>query len=73
MLEVRRATTFAKNMEAYVGFVHRRDPKIHNEVKAFTVIGEIEDRHAILFDDIIDTGGTIAVHIRALIERGQNL
>ena len=68
---VRRATTFAKNMEAYVGFVHKkRDPKIHNEVKAFTVIGEVEDRHAILFDDIIDTGGTIAAASRALIERG---
>ena len=68
---VRRATTFAKNMEAYVGFVHKkRDPKIHNEVKAFTVIGEVEDRHAILFDDIIDTGGTIAAASRALIDRG---
>ena len=68
---VRRATTFAKNMEAYVGFVHKkRDPKIHNEVKAFTVIGEVEDRHAILFDDIIDTGGTIAAASRALIEIG---
>ena len=51
---VRRATTFAKNMEAYVGFVHKkRDPKIHNEVKAFTVIGEVEDRHAILFLSLI--------------------
>ena len=53
---VKRATTFAKHLEAYVGFVHKkRDPKIHNEVKSFTVIGEVEDRHAILLDDIIDT------------------
>ena len=68
---VKRATTFAKHLEAYVGFVHKkRDPKLHNEVKSFTVIGEVEDRHAILIDDIIDTGGTIAAASRILKERG---
>ena len=68
---VKRATTFAKHLEAYVGFVHKkRDPKIHNEVKSFTVIGEVEGRHAILLDDIIDTGGTIAAASRILKERG---
>ena len=68
---VKRATTFAKHLEAYVGFVHKkRDPKIHNEVKSFTVIGEVEDRHAILLDDIIDTGGTISAAARILKERG---
>ena len=68
---VKRATTFAKHLEAYVGFVHKkRDPKIHNEVKSFTVIGEVEERHAILLDDIIDTGGTIAAASRILKERG---
>ena len=40
---VKRATTFAKHLEAYVGFVHKkRDPRIHNVVEAFTVIGEVE-------------------------------
>ena len=68
---VKRATIFAKHLEAYVGFVHKkRDPKVHNEVKSFTVIGEVEDRHAILLDDIIDTGGTIAAASRILKERG---
>ena len=68
---VKRATTFAKHLEAYVGFVHKkRDPKIHNEVKSFTVIVEVEDRHAILLDDIIDTGGTISAAARILKDRG---
>ena len=68
---VKRATIFAKHLEAYVGFVHKkRDPNVHNEVKSFTVIGEVEDRHAILLDDIIDTGGTIAAASRILKERG---
>src|SRR6056300_1396558 len=68
---VKRATTFAKHLEAYVGFVHKkRDPKIHNVVEAFTVIGEVEGRHAILVDDIIDTGGTIAAAANILKEKG---
>ena len=68
---VKRATTFAKHLEAYVGFVHKkRDPKINNVVEAFTVIGEVEDRHAILVDDIIDTGGTIAAAAKILKEKG---
>ena len=68
---VGRATTFAKHLEAYVGFVHKkRDPKIHNEVKSFTVIGEVEDRHVIILDDIIDTGGTIAAASRIIKEKG---
>jgi ribose-phosphate pyrophosphokinase len=68
---VKRATTFAKHLEAYVGFVHKkRDPRIHNVVEAFTVIGEVEGRHAILVDDIIDTGGTIAAAAKILKEKG---
>ena len=47
-------------------FIKKRDPKIHNEVKSFTVIGEVEDRHAILLDDIIDTGGTYCCCIKKL-------
>ena len=39
-------------------------------VEAFTVIGEVEDRHAILVDDIIDTGGTIAAAAKILKEKG---
>ena len=68
---VGRATTFAKHLGAYVGFVHKkRDPKVHNEVKSFTVIGEVEDRHVIILDDIIDTGGTIAAASRIIKEKG---
>ena len=68
---VKRATTFAKHLEAYVGFVHKkRDPKIHNEVQSFTVIGEVEDRNIIIVDDIIDTGGTIAAASRIIEQKG---
>ena len=68
---VKRATVLAKRLEAYVAFVHKkRDPKVHNEVEALTVIGEVEGRHAILIDDIIDTAGTISGASRVLKDRG---
>ena len=68
---VKRATVLAKRLEAYVAFVHKkRDPKVHNEAEALTVIGEVEGRHAILIDDIIDTAGTISGASRVLKDRG---
>lgn len=68
---VKRATVLAKRLDAYVAFVHKkRDPKIHNEAEALTVIGEVEGRHAILIDDIIDTAGTISGAARILKDKG---
>ena len=68
---VKRATLLAKRLEAYVAFVHKkRDPKVHNEAEALTVIGEVEGRHAILIDDIIDTAGTISGASQVLKDRG---
>ena len=34
------------------------------------MIGEVEDRHVIILDDIIDTGGTIAAASRIIKEKG---
>jgi ribose-phosphate pyrophosphokinase len=68
---VKRATVLAKRLEAYVAFIHKkRDPRIHNEAEALTVIGEVEGRHAVLIDDIIDTAGTIAGASHVLKDRG---
>ena len=68
---VKRATVLAKRLDAYVAFVHKkRDPKIHNEAEALTVIGEVEGRHTVLIDDIIDTAGTISSAARILKDRG---
>ncbi len=68
---VKRATVLAKRLDAYVAFIHKkRDPRKHNEAEALTVIGEVEGRHAVLIDDIIDTAGTIAGASHVLKDRG---
>ena len=63
---VKRADKLSRHLGAEVAFVHkRRDPMKHNQSVALAVVGNVEGRHCLLFDDIIDTGGTIvnAAHL----------
>ena len=41
-----------------------------NESEVMNIIGEVKDRHVILFDDMVDTGGSLCNAARALIEKG---
>lgn len=52
-----------------LAIIDKRRPK-PNMAEAVYVIGEVKDKKAIIFDDIIDTGGTIKTAVEALVERG---
>ena len=68
---VKRAEKYARYLDAYVAFVHkRREADVHNRSQALTVVGQVRDRHAVIVDDIIDTAGTAADAARLLRERG---
>ena len=41
-----------------------------NEVKSVQVIGEVEGKDVIIIDDLIDTGGTISMASKVLMEKG---
>jgi len=41
-----------------------------NEVKSVEVIGEVKDKDVIIVDDLIDTGGTIAMASNVIMEKG---
>jgi ribose-phosphate pyrophosphokinase len=57
---VKRAERYARRMDATVAFVYkRREPEVHNESAALEVSGDIENRHAVIVDDMIDTAATI--------------
>ena len=50
----------------------RRGPRgTYNEVKARHVVGEVEGRHCVLIDDMIDTAGTICAAAELLAEAGR--
>ena len=41
-----------------------------NEVKSVEVIGEVKDKDVIIVDDLIDTGGTIAMASNVIMDKG---
>ncbi len=55
---VERARAFAKRLHAGLAIVDKRR-SAPNEAKAMAIIGEVEDKIAIILDDMVDTAGTL--------------
>lgn len=55
---VRDSRSFAQRLEASLAIIDKRRPK-PNVSEVMNVIGEVAGRNLILFDDMIDTAGTI--------------
>jgi len=56
---VKRGRAFADLLESPLAIVDKRRPR-PNHSEVMHIIGEVDGRNAILLDDMIDTGGTIA-------------
>ena len=69
---VRVAEQWAERLGgAPLAFVHKsRDLTVPNMAESKTVVGQVAGRTAVLIDDMIDTGGTIAGAVRVLKEAG---
>jgi ribose-phosphate pyrophosphokinase len=66
---VERARAFAKRMNASLAIIDkRRDAP--NVSQVMNIIGDVSGMVAILVDDIVDTGGTLARGAFALMEKG---
>lgn len=55
---VERARAFAKRLDTSLAIVDKRRPS-PNQAEVMNIIGDVKDKVAVIFDDIIDTGGTI--------------
>ena len=66
---VQRTRHFAKDLGCSLAIIDKRRDK-HNEAIASHVIGEVSGKHCVIFDDIIDTAGTICEAARVLKEKG---
>lgn len=66
---VRDSRSFAQRLEASLAIIDKRRPK-PNVSEVMNVIGEVEGRNLILFDDMIDTAGTITHAAKVLKEMG---
>jgi ribose-phosphate pyrophosphokinase len=68
---VKQASKYARHLDAEVAFVNkRRRTDIENDVRALQIVGEVDQRHCVIIDDIIDTAGTVAAAADLLTERG---
>ncbi len=66
---VPRTRYFAKAINCSLAIIDKRRDK-HNEAIASHVIGDVKDKICIMFDDMIDTAGTICEAARVLKENG---
>jgi ribose-phosphate pyrophosphokinase len=66
---VERARAFAKRVNASLAIIDKRREKA-NVSEVMHVIGDVAGKNAILFDDMIDTAGTITHAAAALKENG---
>jgi len=79
---VKRATRFASHIDAEVAFVYKRRRSDvrnevnaewvvgRNEVNAEWVVGDVEGRHCVIVDDMIDTAGTAVASAELVLKRG---
>jgi len=65
----KRAKRLADLLEADLAIMHKHRAA-HHQSEILEVVGEIKGRSCIIFDDLIDTAGTLSAAKEALIKRG---
>jgi ribose-phosphate pyrophosphokinase len=66
---VGRAKYFAKRLDADLAIIDKRRPE-PNVAQVFNVIGNVRGRHCVLFDDMVDTAGTMVLSADAIMAQG---
>lgn len=66
-----RTRAIAKQFDADIAIVDKRRPKA-GESEVMNIIGDVAGRNCIIYDDIIDSGGTICNAAKALKDHGAN-
>jgi len=64
-----RARALASRLHVDMAIVDKRRPA-PNVAKVMNIIGNVEGKHCILIDDMVDTAGTLCSAVDALLERG---
>jgi ribose-phosphate pyrophosphokinase len=66
---VERARAYAKRIHAGLAIVDKRR-SAPNQAKAMAIIGDVQDKIAIIIDDMVDTAGTLAEASGVIVENG---
>ena len=66
---VARARAFAQKLHMQLAIVDKRRQKA-NQSEVMNIIGDVKDKDCILFDDMVDTAGSLCNAAKALVEVG---
>lgn len=66
---VERARAFAKRLNSSLAIIDKRRES-PNQAEVMNIIGDVQDKHALLFDDMIDTAGTIVQTAQTCMDNG---
>ena len=66
---VERARAFAKRLNSSLAIIDKRRES-PNQAEVMNIIGDVKDKHALLFDDMIDTAGTIVQTAKTCLDNG---
>ena len=64
-----RARAVARRLDADLAIIDKRRER-DGVYELMNIIGDVEDRHCIMVDDIVDSGGTLCNAAQALIDKG---
>ncbi len=66
---VERARAFAKRLNCPLAIIDKRREEA-NVAEVMNVVGDVEGRHCLIVDDLIDTAGTLVEGAAALLKKG---
>jgi len=66
---VERARAYAKRLECGLAIIDKRRLRA-NEAQAMNLIGDVQGKHAIIVDDMIDTAGTLIQAANVVLDKG---
>jgi ribose-phosphate pyrophosphokinase len=66
---VERARAFAKRLNSSLAIIDKRRES-PNQAEVMNIIGDVKDKHALLFDDMVDTAGTIVQTAQTCLDNG---
>ena len=66
---VERARALAKRLQAPLAIIDKRRQDV-NVAEVLHIIGEVKGQNCLIVDDLIDTAGTLAESVEALLEQG---
>jgi ribose-phosphate pyrophosphokinase len=67
---VKRAKKYADSLGLPIAIIHKSRDPYTNESTSFSVVGNVENCHVVVVDDMVDTGGTLVDAERMLKEEG---